>query len=122
MMDGVVLAKAGTTSQQNDRMVVAISGSLATGLNRWEPAIALNLSRGSKDNIFGRGFFASNELGSEMPKAARLASTIPATYIVSKPITGDFDFSQFVPIALFSGIGLLVSLVAIVNGVQGGWY
>jgi hypothetical protein len=59
---------------------------------------------------------------SEMPKAARLASTIPASYIPSKPIAGDFDFSQFVPIALFSGIGLLVSFVAILSGMQGAWY
>jgi hypothetical protein len=57
-----------------------------------------------------------------MPKAVRLASTIPASYIPSKPVTSDFDFSQFVPIALFSGIGLLVSLVAILCGLQGAWY
>jgi hypothetical protein len=55
-----------------------------------------------------------------MPKA--VASTIPASYIPSKPISSDLDFSQFVPIALFSGIGLLVSLVAILNGVQGAWF
>ena len=57
-----------------------------------------------------------------MPKVVRLASTIPASYIPSKPISRDFDFSQFVPIALFSGIGLLVALVAILSGVQGAWY
>lgn len=53
-----------------------------------------------------------------MPKTVRFASTIPASYVPSRP----FDFSQFVPIALFSGIGLLVSLVAILSGVQGVWY
>jgi hypothetical protein len=57
-----------------------------------------------------------------MPKAVRLASTIPAPYIPSRPVTTDFDFSQFIPIALFSGIGLLVSLLAILSGVQGVWY
>jgi hypothetical protein len=57
-----------------------------------------------------------------MPKAGRLTSTIPASYIPSKPVTSDFDFNQFIPIALFSGIGLLVSLVAILHGVQGAWY
>lgn len=57
-----------------------------------------------------------------MPKAVRLASTMPASFIPSRPITNDFDFSQFIPIALFSGIGLLVSLVAILFGVQGAWY
>jgi len=57
-----------------------------------------------------------------MTKAVRLASTVPASYIPSRPVTSDFDFSQFVPIALFSGIGLLASLVAILSGVQGAWY
>jgi hypothetical protein len=57
-----------------------------------------------------------------MPKAVRFASTIPTSYISSKPVTRDFGFNQFVPIALFSGIGLLVSLVAILSGVQGVWY
>ena len=57
-----------------------------------------------------------------MPKAVRLASTIPASYIPSKRITNGFDSSQFVPIALFSGIGLLVSLVAVLCGVLAAWY
>jgi hypothetical protein len=59
-----------------------------------------------------------------MTKVVRLASTttFPASYIPSKPISSDFDFGQFAPIALFSGIGLLVSLVAILNGVQGTWF
>ena len=56
-----------------------------------------------------------------MPKAVRLVSTRPASYIRSRPVTNDFDFNQFFPIALFSGIGLLVSLVAILSGVQAVW-
>jgi hypothetical protein len=82
----------------------------------------LNLRRGSRDYIFGRGdFLARNELEkSEMPKA--VASTIPASYIPTKPIAREFDFNQLAPIALFSGIGLLVSLVAILSGMQGAWY
>jgi hypothetical protein len=55
-----------------------------------------------------------------MPKA--VASTIPASYIPTKSIASEFDFNQLVPIALFSGIGLLVSLVAILSGMQGAWY
>ena len=55
-----------------------------------------------------------------MPKA--VASAIPASYIPTKPIASEFDFNQLVPIALFSGIGLLVSLVAILSGMQGAWY
>ena len=57
-----------------------------------------------------------------MSKAVRLASTIPASFIPSRVDTDPIDFSQFVPIALFSGIGLLVSFVAILCGVQGAWY
>jgi hypothetical protein len=57
-----------------------------------------------------------------MPKAVRFTSAIRASYTPSRPATKDFDFNQFVPIALFSGIGLLVSLVAILSGVQGTWY
>ena len=57
-----------------------------------------------------------------MPKAVRLASSISASYISSKRISNDFDFRQFVPIALFSGTGLLVSLVAVLCGVQVAWF
>jgi hypothetical protein len=57
-----------------------------------------------------------------MPKAVRLASAMPATYITARPISSDFDYSQLTPIALFSGIGLLVSLIAILSGVQGAWF
>jgi hypothetical protein len=57
-----------------------------------------------------------------MPKAVRLASAMPGTYITTRPISTDFDYSQLTPIALFSGIGLLVSLIAILSGVQGAWF
>ncbi|HLZ06739.1 MAG TPA: hypothetical protein VKR55_31910 [Bradyrhizobium sp.] len=30
--------------------------------------------------------------------------------------------SDFVPVAIFSGIGLLVSLIAVLTGVQGVWF
>jgi hypothetical protein len=32
------------------------------------------------------------------------------------------DFSQLIPVVIFSAIGLLVSLVAFLSGVQGAWY
>ena len=57
-----------------------------------------------------------------MPKAVRRASIVPASYISSKRIISDFDSNQFVPIALFSGIGLLVSLVAVLCGMQVAWF
>ena len=53
-----------------------------------------------------------------MPKAVRLVSTIPTPYFPSRPVTNDFDFNRFFPVALCCGIGLLVSLVAILSGVQ----
>jgi len=53
-----------------------------------------------------------------MPKAARISAPVPASAASSEK-SGS---SAFVSIALFSGIGLLVSLVAILLGVPGAWY
>jgi hypothetical protein len=47
-----------------------------------------------------------------MPKAARIFA----------PISGSSDNGPLVSIALFSGIGLLASLIAILMGVPGIWY
>jgi len=52
-----------------------------------------------------------------MSKAARIATSAP----VSKASQSS-DSAQFVSIALFSGIGLLISLIAVILGVQGAWY
>ena len=54
-----------------------------------------------------------------MPKATRAAVSIPAAQSSSSDAT---EGHPLVWIALFSGIGLLVSLVAILTGVQGVWY
>lgn len=52
-----------------------------------------------------------------MPKAARISETFAA------PSTSEHsDTTQLISIALFSGIGLLISLVAVIVGVQGVWY
>ena len=57
-----------------------------------------------------------------MPKAVRLASTISTTYVPSRPVTSQSDSNQLVSIALFSGIGLLISLVVIILfNVPGVW-
>jgi hypothetical protein len=53
-----------------------------------------------------------------MPKAARIAAQIPASSVSSEKSQSH----PLVPIAIFSGIGLLVSLIAILMGVQGAWY
>ena len=52
-----------------------------------------------------------------MPKAVRVAAIAPSTAASNKSESNDL-----VSIALFCGIGLLVSLVAILMGVQGAWY
>ena len=57
-----------------------------------------------------------------MTKAVRFVSSIPASYVPSKSDTRQSDNHQLISIALFSGIGLLVSLVAVICGVQGVWY
>jgi hypothetical protein len=54
----------------------------------------------------------------DMPTAVRVSAAIPA----SKTASDKSDSNQFVSIALFSGIGLFVSLVAVILGVQGVWY
>ena len=52
-----------------------------------------------------------------MQKAARIPSSTPVS-----SASENSDGAQFISIALFSGIGLLVSLVAVLKGVQGVWY
>jgi hypothetical protein len=53
-----------------------------------------------------------------MPKAARISVKVSASSVSSE----NSDSSQFATIALFSGLGFLVSLIAILMGVQGAWY
>ena len=55
-----------------------------------------------------------------MPKAARISTSIPVP-VSSVSREKDFDTSQLVSVAIFSGIGLLISLVAVICGVQGVW-
>jgi hypothetical protein len=52
-----------------------------------------------------------------MPKAARISTSVPVS-----SASENSDSAQFISIALFSGIGLFVSLVAVILGVQGVWY
>jgi hypothetical protein len=53
-----------------------------------------------------------------MPKAVRVSASVP----ISTASSEKSKSSPFVSIALFSAIGLLVSLVAILMGVPGAWY
>jgi hypothetical protein len=61
----------------------------------------------------------------KMLKAVHLSASIPASKVASpasKVTSSESDSQQLVSIALFCGIGLLVSLVAVLFGVQGAWY
>jgi hypothetical protein len=48
-----------------------------------------------------------------MPKAVRISIPVTSTKSAS---------NEFISVALFSGLGLLVSLIAVLAGVQGVWY
>jgi hypothetical protein len=54
----------------------------------------------------------------EMPKVARISQSI----LVSTASPQKLDDHPLVPIALFSGIGLLASLIAVLMDVPGAWY
>ena len=59
-----------------------------------------------------------------MPKAARIASPISAPRIFTERSAvpaKHSDTSEFIGVTIFSGIGLLVSLLAVILGVQGYW-
>jgi hypothetical protein len=59
-----------------------------------------------------------------MPKVARIAVKIPASTALpaSTASSEKSESNTFVSIALFSGIGLLVSLIAVLLGVSGVWF
>ena len=52
-----------------------------------------------------------------MPKAARIPTSVPVSSEAEQSDTG-----QFVSVALFSGIGLLISLIAVILGINGVWF
>ena len=60
-----------------------------------------------------------------MPKAARISPSISAPRIYTErsasPVKQRSDLSEFIGVAIFSGVGLLVSLIAVILGVQGAW-
>ncbi|MBR0788918.1 hypothetical protein JQ631_07535 [Bradyrhizobium manausense] len=60
-----------------------------------------------------------------MPKAARILSPIsaPRIYTERSAVPAKHsEMSEFIGVAIFSGIGLLMSLVAVILGVQGFWF
>jgi hypothetical protein len=69
-------------------------------------------------HLQGQGFDPFEFGVPDMPKAARISVPIPASTVASEKS----ESHPLVAIAIFSGIGLLVSLIAIIMGVQGAWY
>jgi hypothetical protein len=58
-----------------------------------------------------------------MPTTARISTSVPLQVpSASKSKDKDSDASQLVAVSLFSAIGLLISLVAVICGVQGAWF
>ncbi|MGL3108960.1 MULTISPECIES: hypothetical protein [unclassified Bradyrhizobium] len=60
-----------------------------------------------------------------MPKAARIFSSISSPRIYTENSATPAKRSgrsELVAVALFSGIGLFVSLVAVILGMQGVWF
>lgn len=60
-----------------------------------------------------------------MPKAAPILSSIssPRVFTEQSAVPAKrSDTSEFVAITLFSGLGLFVSLVAVILGMQGAWF
>jgi hypothetical protein len=79
---------------------------------------ALNLRRSRSDISKGRDFYHFALESLIMPKAVRISAQIPA----STASSAKSESHPLVVIALFSGIGLLISLVAVLFGVQGVWF
>lgn len=60
-----------------------------------------------------------------MPKAARIYSPISEPRIYTERSASPAkrsDISELIGVALFSGIGLFISLIAVILGVQGAWF
>ncbi len=58
-----------------------------------------------------------------MPKVARISTSVPVSSVSEKSSALENSAgSQFISIAIFSGIGLLISLVVVLFGVQAVWY
>jgi hypothetical protein len=66
----------------------------------------------SSRQLSGPGFFIGWR--ADMPKAVRVSPLIAAS-------TSHSDRYELISVALFSGVGLLISLVAVIARVQGFW-
>jgi hypothetical protein len=93
----------------------ALTGSLSVDIFDAEPQGALNLWSHLQDSFMGRGIFVTG-WRADMPKAARISPSIPFSSTSQRS-----DTYELISVALFSGIGLLLSLAIVIAGVRGVW-
>jgi hypothetical protein len=74
------------------------------------------LPRHPQDIPKGVGIFLFGNWRAAMRKAARILPSVSRS-----SSSEESDSVQFISIALFSGVGLLISLVAVLMGVNGVW-
>jgi hypothetical protein len=99
--------------------LVANAGSIVRRTYFRETAFRLEpLSQVPRHFGWAGNIFQTNELEPDMSKVVRVSPSIPASQVSSRAS----DNHQLISIALFSGIGLLISLVAVLLGVQGMWF
>jgi hypothetical protein len=91
---------------------VARTGSVILGSYLIEAAWRIEPCRISKTALWAGNFSLIWRAG--MPEAVRISLPVSATSKRS-------DRYELISVALFSGIGLLLSLVAVIAGVQGFW-
>ena len=104
----------GEPGRQSERVAPELvawlhAGSIVHGRILGKPRFALNLCRRCCDILVGQGIFVpTNELEPDMSKVVRISRIDSCVQSSSEKS----DNHQLISIALFSGIGLLISLVA----------
>jgi hypothetical protein len=83
--------------------------------------VPLNLCRRCEDFRWA-GQIETDELEPEMSKVVRLTAAVPATDAASRDASQASRHNELVSVAIFSGLGLLISLIAVICGVQGAWF
>lgn len=99
------------------------AGSFLTAIDRVSVSVEplLRLHR----PFYGQGVTRLNFREPAMAKAARIFSSISAPRTSTERSTTtekQSDSHQLVAVALFAGIGLFVSLIAVIMGMQGVWF
>lgn len=97
---------------------IALSGFVTSKAYFAERGLRLEPSSRLRRHFQGQGHFEHVCIGEpDMPKAVRLSPLISTPAASSEKSNNN----QLISIALFSSIGLLVSLLAVLMGVSGAW-